>query len=75
MDPQDFGSDPRGKISTKNCEKPFLLLNPKSELLKKREIVKISSYLNDSSSFRIKICEKNKTKNLKLIFVKKRSKS
>ena len=69
LDPQDFGfldPDPREKLSTKNCKKTFLLLKPKSELLKKREI---SSFLNGSSSFRIKICEKNKTKNLKIIIV------
>ena len=77
MDPQDFGfldldpqkygvtdPDPRGKISTKNYKKNFLLLKPNSELLKK-EIIKTSSFLNDSSSFRIKISDKNKTKNLK----------
>ena len=29
--------DPRGKISTKNCKNNFLLLKPKSELLKKRD--------------------------------------
>ena len=40
----------------------FLLLKPKSELLKKREIIKISSFLNGSSSFRIKISEKIKQK-------------
>jgi len=73
LDPQDFGfldpnPDPRGKISIKNCKKNFLLLKPKSELLKKREIIKISSFLNGSSSFRIKISGKNKTKNLKIIF-------
>jgi len=62
MDP-----DPRDKKSTKNCKKN-LLLKPKSELLKKREIIKISSFLNGSSSFRIKIREKNKTKYLKIIF-------
>ena len=32
--------DPKGKISTKNCKKIFLLLKLKSELLKKREIIK-----------------------------------
>ena len=73
LDPQDFGfldPDPREKLSTKNCKKTFLLLKPKSELLKKREILHISSFLNGSSSVRIKICEKNKTKNLKIIFVR-----
>jgi len=60
--------DPRGKISTKNCKKKtVLLLKPKSDF-EKREIIKISSFLNGSLSFRIKICEKNKTKNLKIIF-------
>jgi len=49
--------DPRGKISTKNCKKTFLLLKPKSELLKK-ENIQIFSFLNGSSSFRIKISEK-----------------
>ena len=39
----------------------MLLLKPKSELLKK-EIIKISAFLNGSSSFRIKISEKNKQK-------------
>ena len=81
MDPQDFGfldphPDPqkyaRGNISAKNCKKkPFILLNPKSELLRKKEIIRISSSLNDSSSFRIKNAKKNKTRNLKLFFVKK----
>jgi len=53
LDPQDFDfPDPRGKISTKNCKKTF----------EKREIIKISSFLNGSSSFRINISEKNKTK-------------
>ena len=32
----------------------------------KRVIIKLSSFLNGSSSFRIKISEKNKTKNFKL---------
>ena len=32
------------------------------DFYQKREIVKISSFLNGSSSFRIKISEKNKTK-------------
>ena len=56
LDPQDFGlldpdpqkytdPDPRSKISTKNCKKTFLLL-------------KLSSFLDGSSSFRIKISEK-----------------
>ena len=45
--------DPRGKISTKICKKSFLLPNTKSELLK-REIIKVSSFLNGSSSFSTK---------------------
>ena len=49
-----------GKISTKN-EKKLLLLNPNSELLKKVRL-KISSFLNGLSSFRIKTSEKNKAK-------------
>ena len=62
-------TDPRGKILTKNCkENPFLLLKPKSELLKKREIIKVSSFLN---GFRIKISEKKS--NLKIIFCYKNS--
>jgi len=72
LDPQDFGfldpnpqryADPllriKGvKYQPKTEKKTFLLLKPKSELLKKREIIKISSFLNGSSSFRIKISEK-----------------
>ena len=35
----DPDPDPRGKISIKNCKKkPFLLLKPKSELLKKERL-------------------------------------
>jgi len=46
------GSGYKGiKYQPKNAKKSFLLLKPKSELLKKREI---SSFLNGSSSFRIK---------------------
>jgi len=40
----------------------------------KKKIIKISSFLNGSSSFRIKISKKkNKTKNLKIIFLLKKS--
>ena len=53
-----FGSGSKGKKSTKNWKKTFSLLKPKSELLKKREIIKISSLLNGSSSFRIKYAKK-----------------
>jgi len=81
---QDFGlldpypqkyADPRiliqgVKYQPKTSKKTFLLLKLNSKLLKK-EIIKISSFLNGSSSFRIRISEKNQTKNLKKIFVKK----
>jgi len=49
----------------------ILLLKPKSVLLKK--IIKICSFLNGSSSFRIKVSEKKKKKILKIIFCKKNS--
>ena len=53
MDPQDFGfldqdpqkyADPRqgAKNQQKTAKKAFLLLKLKSELMKKREIIKIS---------------------------------
>ena len=50
--------DPRGKISTINCKNNFF--TPKTQLwtFEKKEIIKISSFLNGSSSFRIKISEK-----------------
>ena len=83
MDPQDFGFldpdsqkyvDPRIRIQgVKYQKKSVLLQNPKSELMKKK-IIKISSFLNGSSSFRIKISEKNKTKNLKIFLLNKFSK-
>ena len=43
LDPQDFGylgpdPDPRGKYQLKAEEKTFLLLKPKSELLKKERL-------------------------------------
>ena len=53
--------DPRDNISTKTAKKTFLLLKPKSELLKKIRDYKIYSFLNGSSNFRIKI-SKNKIK-------------
>jgi len=43
-------------------------------LFESKEIIKISSFLNGSSSFRIKISEKNKTKNLKIFLLNKFSK-
>ena len=71
MDPQDFGfldpdpqkyADPRIRSQRvkhrPKTAKKNLLQKPKSERLKKREIIKISSFLNGSSSFRIKISEK-----------------
>ena len=61
--------DPKGKISTKNCKKKFTL-KPQIWTLKKREIIKISWFLNSSSSFSIKISEK-RTKNWKFCFIKK----
>jgi len=62
-DPQKYTDPDQGvKYQPKTKKKTFLLLNPNSELLKK-EIIKISSYLNGFSSFRIKTIEKNKTKN------------
>ena len=71
MDPQDFGflapdpqkyAGPRIRIQgvknqPKIVKKKTLILNPKSELLKEREIIQISSFLNGLSSFRIKISE------------------
>ena len=61
--------DPRGKIikyQPKTAKKTFLIQNSNLNFWK-REIIKISSFLNGSSNFRIKISEKNKTKNLKII--------
>ena len=53
--------DPRGN-QPKTAEKNLLLSKPKSELFKKREIIKISLFLNGSSSLSIKMSEKNKKK-------------
>ena len=50
--------DLRGKISKKNCKKIFFSLRPQIWTFEKKEIIKISSFLNGSSSFRIKISEK-----------------
>ena len=51
--------DPRVKKNNQKLQKKtFLILRPKFELLKKREIIKISSFVNGSSSFRIEISEK-----------------
>ena len=64
------GSGSKGK---KTEEKKF---TPKPQILtnEKREIIKISWFLNGLSSFRIKISEKNKTNLWKFCFVKKISK-
>ena len=59
--------DPRGKISTKNCKKNFFTLKTQIWTFEKKKDYKISSFLDGSSRFRIKISEKNKTKNLKII--------
>ena len=67
--PGSTDSDPRGKVSTKNCKKMFS--NPKSD---KTFIVKISWFLNGSSSFSMEISEKIKTKNLKILLCKISSK-
>ena len=50
----------------KKLQNTFLLLNPKSELLKKR--LKKFPNFGMVKSFRIKIGEKNKTKYLKIRF-------
>ena len=57
--------DPRCKISTKNSKKNFFTPKTQFWTFVKREIIKISSFLNGSSSFRLKLSEKNKTKILK----------
>jgi len=64
--------DPLGVKYQPKTRKKTLHLKPKSELLK--EIVKISSFLNGSLSFRKKMSEKIKQKNL-IFFVKKFNKS
>jgi len=85
LDPQEFGfldpdpqkyADPRiriqgGKHQPKTEKKTFLLLNPKSELLKKRDN-KNFLFLIGSSSFRIKINEKNLTKKFENYFLLKK---
>ena len=79
MDPQDFGfldpdpekyANPRDKYQPKTAKKNF---TPKTQFLTfdKKEMIKISSFLNGSWSFWIKISEKNKQKIWKLFFVKK----
>ena len=59
--------DPRGKISAENCKKNLYSQNPNLNYWK-REIIKMSWFLNCSSSFSKEISEKNKTKNLKILF-------
>ena len=78
LDPQDFGfldpdPDPQKyafKISTKATKKIF---TPKIQIwtFEKGETIKISSFLNGLSSFRIKTSEKIKQKIWKLFVVKK----
>ena len=70
--PGSTDSDPRGKVSTKNCKKNVL----KTQIcaIDKRFIVKISWFLNGSSSFSMEISEKIKTKNLKILLCKISSK-
>ena len=81
MDPQGFGfldpdpqkyADPRIRIKGVKYQNFF---TPKTKIrtFEKKRDYKISSFLNGSSSFRIKICEKNKTKNLKIYFFLKNS--
>ena len=63
---------PRGKISTKMCKKN-LHFKTQISTSEKNEIIKMSSFLNGSSSYRIRISEKNKTKYLKITFCLKSS--
>ena len=64
-----------GLISTKNSKKIFF--TPKLQIwtFERREIIKTSSFLNGSSSFRIKISEKIEQQILKVFCKKKISKS
>jgi len=56
----------RRKISAKNCKKNLYSQNPNLNYWKK-EIIKMSWFLNGSLSFSIKISEQTKTKNLKIL--------
>ena len=70
--PEDFGflypgpqkyADPRTRIQgvkyqPKTAKKEILLKKPKADFFFKREIIRISSFLNGSTSLRIKISEK-----------------
>ena len=80
FDPQDFGfleSDPQkyanpririqGAKYQPKTERKKITLKTQIWNIKKREIIKISWFLNGSSSFSIKISETNKTKNLKIL--------
>ena len=55
-------ADPRGKISTKNVKKNFFKSKTQIRLFEKREIIKISSFQNGSSNFRINYAEKKLSK-------------
>ena len=68
LDPDPFKyADPRIRIQGGQN----ITLKPQIWTIKKREIIKISGFLNGSSSFSIKISEKYKKKVWKFWFVKK----
>ena len=68
--------DPRCKYQPKTAKKKHFNSKLKSELLKKKkELIKISSFLNGSSSFRIKISKKIKLKFENYFLLKNFSKS
>ena len=56
--------NPRGKISNKNCKKNFFTLEIQKLYRDYKNFLISEWFIN----FRIKICEKNKTKILKIIF-------
>ena len=58
MQIQESGSKNPGQNINQKLQKKCLLSKPKSELLRKREIMKISLFLDGSSSLSIKISEK-----------------
>ena len=60
------------KYEPKTEEKQISLSKPKSELLEKEKLLKISLFLNDSSNVSIKISEKKEETNLKIILWLKR---
>ena len=62
------GSGSKGEnINQKLQKKTFLLLKPNLNFWKKERLWKYPPFWMVQSSFRIKISEKNKTKNLKII--------